>query len=223
MMCGCSMNLVSGSGVEKVNGGMSGPVLLNSLFVTAVGKSGYWVADALQAAPNTGMYVFTDDTVPTVTVGQKLASLQGVADSFGEGSAATDLKQVELDDSTPGSIATGGTPVPVKGIAAATLADITNGVPYQGSLVELTNIKVTVAPSSASYGAATVTDGTTTFTMADGAFEGYGGSGSGAGVTAVGTCYKTLIGVMNLNTYDPQSRQINPRSAADMVVGGTCQ
>jgi hypothetical protein len=53
--------------------------------------------------------------------------------------------------------------------------------------------------------------------MAAGAFSKFTGA-----TTAVGTCYTSLTGVMDLDTFDPQVRTINPRSVADMVVGTGC-
>jgi hypothetical protein len=58
--------------------------------------------------------------------------------------------------------------------------------------------------------------------MDDEAFFGYG-AGSGTANVPVGTCFKTLTGVMDLDTFDPQLRTINPRGSDDMVSGGTCK
>jgi hypothetical protein len=58
-MCGCSTNLAAGVSANKVNTGTVGPVLLHDLFVTAIGPTGYWVADGLQAVPSGGVFVFT--------------------------------------------------------------------------------------------------------------------------------------------------------------------
>src|SRR5207249_121371 len=82
-MCGCSVNLAATPGVNKLNTGTVGPVLLHNVVVTAVGPTGYWIADAAQAVPSGGVFVFTR-TPPdaSIAIGAKLPTLQGVASLF---------------------------------------------------------------------------------------------------------------------------------------------
>src|SRR5262249_38652340 len=56
--------------------------------------------------------------------------------------------------------------------------------------------------------------------MSDDVFANYSGSMT-ASIPAVGTCFDTITGVMSIQTVD-DVRTLNPRSAADMVVGTSC-
>jgi hypothetical protein len=50
--------------------------------------------------------------------------------------------------------------------------------------------------------------------MSDRAFAAFGGT-----EPTVNDCYKSLTGVMDFNTNDPQTRTINPTAATDMTAG----
>ncbi len=222
-MCGCSKNLVT-TGVNTVDttaGTASiGPVILNNVFVTGVSSGGVWVADALTGAPNNGVFVFTGST-PTVTVGQKLATVQGLAEPFNPSKLKTAMNPktiVEVTDGTLGTASTGGTTVGVASTAAV-VSDLTTGASFAGTLVKLSNVKVKTAGL---FGQFTLVDNAGgTVTLADTAFSMY----TGVTITAGTTCFSSLTGVMNLDTSDTantvQVRTINPRSAADMVVAAS--
>jgi hypothetical protein len=225
-MCGCSMNLAVGSSVNKVDTTAAtasiGAVILNNVFVTAVGTKGVWVADSLTAAQNGGMFVFLD-AAPTVTVGQRLATVQGVAGPFNPSkvASATATKIIELTTPTVGTASAGGAAIPLA--STATVAgDLVNGAPFAGSLTKLTNLKV---KAQGMFNQLTLVDNNNvTITMEDGAFAGYGTSP--VVLPAVGTCYTSITGVMDLSTTDTaevmEVRTINPRSAADMPIGTGC-
>ena len=224
--CGCSANEPVATGASKLNPAsgtaLTGPAILNSEIVTAVGGSGFWISDSATAAANKGVFVFQSAT-PTVTVGNTV-SVQGIAGPFNLSKAAGAVALNELSNATVIGTPTGNTAVtPLSGQTAATLSGITSGAPFAGVLVTLDNIKVTVAPTMANHFQMTVVDKNgTTFTLDDGAFGSYSGA-----TTAVGTCYSTVTGVMDMQTCATgsgttctQLRTLNPRSKADMTSGG---
>jgi hypothetical protein len=216
--CGCSANETAGGGaaaLQAVAGTAKPAMILNSVVVTAVGKSGFWIADNAVAATGHGGFVFTSTTPPASAVIGATLTVQGLGERFGSGAQT----EPELEDPTIiGTPTTGATLVPLA-TTVATATGITSGASYIGSLVAVTGPFIVTAVSTHDY---TMTDGTTTFTMADSAFPTFGGA-----APVVNDCYLTLTGVMDLFT---QTRTVNPRSAADMpkattgtVVGaGTC-
>ncbi len=217
--CGCSTNTTAGASVSTANGETTNtPLILRNVVVTALaGPGGYWVADAAAGAANHGIFVFGSSS--GLTVNENLATVQGIAGLFSRSTAAGAQKVSEVSNATAAAGTGTSVATPLTGQTAATLTNLATGKQFAGVLVQLNNIKVTALPTVANHNQATVTDGTTTFTMDDGAFLGYG---SGASVPTTTTCYKTLTGVMDLQTAD-QIRTINPRSALDMLaVGGNC-
>lgn len=212
-MCGCSMNLPEGMSVNKVNTGTVGPVVLNNVYVTAVGARGYWIADSTTAATSGGVLVFTN-VAPTATVGQQLSRVQGIAGPFNASKTAAGTV-IELSNPTAGTeLSTGATFTPITTASAATLAGLTTGAPYAGSLVQLQTVKVKAVTGTK---VTLVDNANAQIVMTDGAFAAYTGA-----VPAVNDCYVTLTGVMDFNTADPQTRTINPRAIADMVKGTGC-
>ncbi|HEX4417998.1 MAG TPA: hypothetical protein VH165_08875 [Kofleriaceae bacterium] len=215
--CGCSANLPT-TGVNKVNTGTVGAVLLHNVIVTAVGTTGYWVADAAQAVANGGLFVLTN-AVPDVSIviGAQLGTLQGISTTFDASKTANTKSLIEISHPTATAVtASGATLLPITTATAATLADPTNGAPFAGSLVQLANLKV--ATVDAVKQVITLTDNAAaTITMTNHALADFGGT-----EPAVGDCYTTLAGVMDFNTADPQTRTINPTKAADLVKGTGC-
>jgi hypothetical protein len=211
-MCGCSMNLTAGMSVNKVNTGTTGAAILNEVFVTAVGARGFWVADALQAAASGGTFVFTN-AVPdaAITVGTKLATVQGLAGPFGSKTE----KLIQITTPTTGAGIPGGDPLAITTATTMQVKDLTTGRPFMGSLVTLTNLKVTAVNATTLQ--VTLTDNNNvTVIMDDGAFAMYGGT-----PPAVGACFPALTGVMDL-LIDDQIRTINPRKVEDMATGSGC-
>lgn len=214
-MCGCSANLAT-TGVNKVNTGTAGAVVLHDVIVTAVGATGYWVADAAQAIANGGCFVNTR-TAPdaSIVVGAQLATLQGIATSF-NGSKTATRTVVQITRPTTGTpTASGATLLPITTSSASVLGDLTNGAPFAGSLVKLQNLKVKTVDSANMV--TLVDDTNVTIKMADGAFAAFGGT-----APVAGDCYTSLTGVMDFNTLDPQTRTINPTGATDIVMGTGC-
>jgi hypothetical protein len=214
--CGCSMNVAAGGGaaaVQAVTGTAKTAMILNDVFVTGVGTKGFWVADtATTTASGHGTFVFTGSAPPALTVGQKL-SVQGLGEVFTPAGGTKTIN--ELQDPTVVVAPTGANATAGVSVAVATATDLTNGAPYAGSLVELDGHFIVTAVTTHNM---TMSDGTTTFTMSDEAFASFTGA-----VPTANECYSKITGVMDLTSGASQVRNINPRSAADMMVqhGGT--
>lgn len=226
-MCGCSTNYATNS-ATTINGLAAlptTPVLLHNVYVTGTGKSGFYVADALQAASNGGLFVFTSSTPITVTAGQKLATLQGTITAFNSSKLTTGFQStIEITNATAGTASAGGVVLPVASTAAV-VGSLTAGKPFASSLVQLTNVKVKAAANT--FGQVQLVDNSNnTIYMDDDAFQYYGGTMAAPNSPAVGTCYTTITGFLDLTTTDSagmmQVRTINPRSATDMVAGAAC-
>jgi hypothetical protein len=205
--CGCSANPAAGQGaaaVQAVTGTNKPPIILNSVVVTAVGKSGFWVADAALAASGHGTYVFTSATPPASAAIGSTLTVQGLGEQYGSGA----ITEPELDDPTIIGTPTTGATLQAAAVAVATATGASTGAPWIGSLVTLTGPFIVTAVTTHDI---TLTDGTTSFTMADSAFPTFGGT-----APVVNQCYSGLTGVMDLYN---QTRTVNPRSATDMPAG----
>jgi len=216
-MCGCSTNLVA-TGVNKVNTGTTGAVLLHNVIVTAVGPTGYWIADAAQAAQRGGVFVFTK-TPPdaSIAIGSKLPTVQGVVSVFNGSKTAGSRSVISISRPTAGAATPSGVPlVPIPNPAIADLSDVTKGEPFMGSLVQLTTVKVKAVDTTTNI-VTLVDNANATIKMSNHVLADFGGT-----VPNVGDCYPTLIGIMDFNTSDPQTRTINPRTTDDMVTGSGC-
>jgi hypothetical protein len=213
--CGCSANLAAGASANKVNTGTTGPVLMHSMYVTAVGPKGFWVADATTAVQNGGVFVFLN-VAPTVAIGQQLDQVQGLSGPFNGSKAAGSKSVIQISNPTTGNAVTSGaTFTPISNATAATLADLTAGAPFAGSLVQLQFLKVKTVTA---HQVTLADNSNTTIMMADGALASFGGT-----TPAVGDCYSSLTGVMDFNTFNnPQVRTINPTTASDIVKGTGC-
>ncbi len=205
--CGCSANPAAGAGaaaLQAVVGTAKPAMLLNGVVVTAVGKTGYWIADNGTAAAGHGGFVFTSSAPPSGAAIGSTLTVQGLGERYGSGAQT----EAELEDSTIiGTPTTGATLMPLPA-TVATASDITNGATYNGVLVTLTGPFAVTAVTTHDI---TMTDGTTSFTMADTAFPTFGGT-----APVVGHCYTGLIGVMDLYQ---QTRTVNP-TLGDGHAGG---
>lgn len=200
-------------------GTVTGTVSLASVFVTGrddiPGSRGVWVSDALQGAAYNGIYVYTGSGTldPTLVVGATV-SVTGNVQEFDTGTPAMGDTLTEIGGPAVVTLVSpaGGAPTPLTGVSAATLSDITTGEPYEGVLVQLTNVKVT--NPSLGQGKVQLTDNNgDTIVMDDDAFS--------YPAQTMDTCYGTLTGLSSLQLID-DIRTIAPRSAADMVVGAGC-
>jgi hypothetical protein len=187
-------------------------IMLSNVVVTAIGTGGkgYWVADAVQAATNNGVYVYTGaDPAPTTTIGA-VVNVNGFPQEFDAPTAPTGDKLTELstDTGARGTIvnATGPAPIPLTATVAQ-VGSIANSEAYEGVLVKLSGVKVsniagTKVTLSNAGGDTIRLDNDTNYMWT---------------MPAANTCYTTLVGVMSVDLTD-DVRTINPTSAADMVV-----
>jgi hypothetical protein len=202
--CGCSANAMIGQGaaaLQAVTGTNKPAMVMNSVVVNAVGKSGFWVADNAVAAAGHGGFVYTDSAPPASVVIGATLTVQGLGEQYGSGAQT----EPELEDPTIIGTPTTGATLTALPVATATATGIATGATYIGSLVKLTGPFIVTAVTTHDI---TITDGTTSFTMADTAFPTFGGT-----APVVNNCYSTLTGVMDLYQ---QTRTVNPRSATDM-------
>lgn len=224
--CGCSTNFATNSAtaVNTATTLPTGGTLMHNMFVLAVTAKGFYVADSLTAAANGGLFVF-QGSAPTVTAGQKLATLQGNVKAFNPSKLTTGAQTLlELNNPTAGAATASGPGIPIA-LTATVAGDLVMGKPYAASLVQLSNVKV---KSIGMFNQVTLVDNSNvTITLDDTVFAFYGGTSAAPTPPAVGTCFKTLAGLMDLTTTDTagmmEVRTINPRSAADMMsTGGNC-
>ncbi len=224
-MCGCSANFPTNS-ATAVNAAATvpaTPIVMHDQFVTGVSTKGYWISDSLTAASGNSLFVF-QGSAPAVTAGQKLATVQGIVKAYNPSVTTGASTILELNFATAGAATTGGAAVPLVQTAGV-VGGLSSGKPFASALVQLANVKV---KSIGLFDQVTLVDNTnTTITMDDDAFQYYGGTSAAPATPAVGTCFKTLTGFMDLTTSDTAStievRSINPRGASDMIsVGGTC-
>ncbi|HET9620287.1 MAG TPA: hypothetical protein VFP84_02895 [Kofleriaceae bacterium] len=208
---------------EIQNGTHTGNVKLTGVFVTAVSVSGgkpgrtIWVSDALTAAPGTGLEVFSAKTIDAgAQVVGATVDITGTIMEFGtapntvtefmNGSAVVTVK------AAPGA----NLPVPVTATVdqVGVLEDPTSET-YEGSLVQIAGLKV---QTIGDHNQVVLVDGNNkTITMDDDVFFAYGGTTAMPTLPAVGTCYSTVTGVMDVQT-TANVRTINPRTADDLPV-----
>ena len=126
------------------------------------------------------IFVFTGKTVPTVTAGQTLATLQGIAEAFTpstpSGAAPVTTSILEFEDVSIGTATAGTAPATGVSSTAAVAGSLANGTSLAGSLVTLAHAKV---KAQGKFVQVTLVDNANgTIVMDDTAFFGYGG-GSG--------------------------------------------
>jgi hypothetical protein len=115
----------------------TGAVLLHDVIVTAVGPTGFWVADAAVAAQLGGVFVFTK-TAPdaSIVIGAKLPTLQGIVSVFNASKLANTKSVISINRPTAGTPeASGLALVPISSSTATILGGVTTGEPFAGSLV----------------------------------------------------------------------------------------
>ncbi len=204
-------------------GTITGTVKLSGVYVTAreltsAGSIGsrLWVSDALQGASGNGvMLTFSTAIDPSFVVGARV-DVRGTISEFDSMAPGNTLTELTAPTVTLVS-APIGPPLPAA-VTATQVGDITTGEPFEGVLVQMTRMKVTALGTNNKV---TLTDSAGgTVTMDDDIFANYSGSMT-AFVPAIGTCFDTITGVMSVQT-DDDIRTLNPRSAADMVVGTSC-
>jgi predicted extracellular nuclease len=197
--------------VVGVNGGTStGGVILDGVYVTGVtfNKSNLWVQDALQAAPNNGIFVFrgnstVPDVDPTVVPGAKV-KITGTVYSF---MGLNEIKNPTIVVQAPPATL----PKPITGSTVAQMTDVATAAPFVGALVTVTQVKVTTAAdANHRY---VVTQGTSTIAVDDDIYR---------MDPALNSCL-TITGIVYLNTFDtPPTRVILPTQASDVATATGC-
>jgi predicted extracellular nuclease len=185
-------------------------VRINDAVVTAldtIGSTrGVWISQSAQSAANQGIFVFTGNTTPAVTIGQHV-NVAGRVVEFDVNPMAGD-KLTEIDQATVSVAAGTSTPLPLEGVAVAALASIANGEPYESVFVKLTTLRV--MSETAPGDRVVLTNGTDTIVMDDDIFDYV------AGTYTAGMCFSSVSGIMTTNLFDDERRFL-PRSAADLV------
>jgi hypothetical protein len=191
-------------------------VVLSNVVVTAIGtgNKGYWVADAVQAATNNGVFVYTGmDSAPTTTIGA-VVNVNGFPKEFDVSATPVGDKLTELstDTGSPGMVvnATGPAPIPLTATVAQ-VGSIANSEAYEGVLVKLSGVKVSAITGTGAMTKVTLSNAAGDTIRLD------NDTNYAWAVPAPDTCYTTLVGVMSVELQD-DVRTINPTSAADMVV-----
>jgi hypothetical protein len=217
---GCAAVTVTPTTVANIQNGTvaaGASAKLSGVFVTAreltstggIGER-LWVADSLRGASQNGILIFFTAAIdPSFAVGAQI-DVRGKISEFGTMSnTLTELTNpvVTLVD------APGAPPTPVTLPAAQV-----TGEAYEGVLVQITNAKVTAIGA---HNQVTLTDNAGgSVILDDDVFFGYTGTAT-ASVPAMGACFASITGVMNVQT-DDNVATLNPRSAADMVTGDGC-
>lgn len=202
-------------------GTTTGTVTLNNVFVMArddaPSTKGIYVADALQAAEYNGIFVYMGNgTIPANLVVGATVNVTGNVQEFDVGTTPVGDKMTEISNSTVTFVAAPtGAPMPATTANAQTLSDIgANGEPWEGALVQLTNLKVT-NNALGNNKVQLVDNNGVNIVMDDDLLP------APFTAPANNTCFATVTGVMNVQLND-NIRTINPRSAADTVVGTGC-
>ena len=182
-------------------------VMLANVVVTALSnnREHLWIMDNTPAGPYNGVYVYMGGDAlpqpPEVDIGSVLA----VTGRIFEYQGYTELVDPVL---TPAGATV--TPNALTGTDTGTLGNDGVNEPYEGVLIELTNVSVT----------ANDIDEFNSFNVDDGSGEMRVGTWAyGYTVPAVGECYASLTGVLHRFS---SGVSFSPRNAADMVAGGAC-
>jgi hypothetical protein len=202
---------------EVQSGSVTGYVKLDTVYVTAVSfnKKNLWVATSLTAAPNEAIYVFRGNatSVPVldaqIVVGAQV-SVEGLAQEGNNDNMGATLTQIAGTMPTVTFLAAATTPpVPVVSQMASALAVESTGEPYESVLVTLTNVKITVAGTSANFYTGELQQGSTKFISDDDVLR---------LTDPVNTCYATVTGIWTYQIFS-NAYGLLPIST---TAGGTC-
>jgi hypothetical protein len=206
-------------------GTTTGPVGLNDVVITALSRDRRhaFVADALQAAPYNGVFVYRGVSAVAVPLGEEyqIGAVVDVAGTTKEhdvtnppvGMTQTQIEAFRANDLFRFEAAAAGEPAPLAGVALATLADVAGGAPYEGVLVTLSDVELIATASGFRL---TVQDAAGQTLVVDDDLFAYGTT------FPVGTCFASLTGIMGIHLTDDE-RRLWPRRLEDMVSeGGVC-
>jgi hypothetical protein len=183
-------------------------VALTGVVVTAIASNSedLWVQDAGSTADYNGVHVYrgTGASALTLAVGDVIDVTGTINEYFEETQLVVDPKVADVSNPTGTD-----TPAVVTGLSVSTLNDAVDGEPYEGMLTELSNVKTVVLDDT--FGGFTVGIDGDDLTVDNELFD--------FTLPTSETCYATIRGVM---AYSFDRRRLYPRSAADVVTGGTC-
>ncbi len=199
---------------------LNSAVNLTGVVVTAIDKNRYsfWVQDEGDTSQNNGLYIYRGNNshppadgelAAGIVVGEKVDISGTVDDYYGE-------TQLNITDGSVTDTSSTATVVLIPGADITTLSTLASGAPWEGALVQFTDVPVLTDPDQ--YGEVTVGVSGTPLYVDDTLYS-YGDT------LASGGCLATLTGIVIMDTYDtpiPVHYYLAPRSADDIVTGGTC-
>jgi hypothetical protein len=223
--CSAEPSCTTDTTVSNVQMGMhmdGSRIRIQDAVVMAVGRGptniqNIWVADSLTAGPYNGLQVYRGSSaglLPTGVVAGAHVMIEGEVDEFNNNSGTGTLTEIKNPTITFAS-APSGAPTPVTtGITVATLTNDTTGEPYEGVLVELTNVRMTgTPPTMPTYGVryfGTQAAPSTILFQSD--------DDIGPALTQPdGTCFSLIRGIWSYAPYDDRWA-ILPLSTADAMV-----
>ena len=166
-----------------------------NLYVTAIATNGrdFWVSKfsgtTPTAAQNEGMYVFGGSTLPsTITVGKQV-SLIGKIKDYNNDTMGNSLREFSPLQVTAGAGSVNPTTIVPIAMQASALAD----AKFVGSMVVLTNVKITTAQTAANHTTGVAQQGTTTFHYGGSIFQ---------DASAANTCYASIKGIWTYDVFD---------------------
>jgi hypothetical protein len=165
--------------------------------VTAIGRNGndFWVSKGPGvAAANQGIYIFSGGTPlgTGVAVGTKV-DIIGSASLYNNDT--TGNKLLEFNELQSTMLSGACTVTPAVGMTAANLSMDANGKPMIGSLVTLTNVKVSALGDSTNHGAGAMVQAGTTFEYQSDILANY------LPAAELNKCYATITGIWSYDVY----------------------
>lgn len=164
-----------------------------------------WIMDDAPGGPYNGIYVYrgggAEPLTPDIEVGA-IVNVTGVVIEF---NSYTELTNPML---TPAGA--NATPVPATGVDTGTLANESMNEPYEGTLVQLSNVRVSAIEIN-NFNGFTVDDGSGDLVVGTWSYD--------YATPTVDQCFATLTGVIHRFS---AGVSFSPRSAEDMVDGGDC-
>jgi hypothetical protein len=194
--------------VDVQTGVATGVVNIANAFVTGRALKGLWVADALAAANNNGVFVFTGAAPAADLVIGASVKVSGEVTEFDVGNPQDGDKLTEIKTATVTLLAAAGPEPTALVVTAAVAGDILAGEPTEGVLISIPTLKVSIAGNVTTL---TANDGKTIVLSKD-AFA--------VPAQTAGACVNvTGLGSLALG---PNLRSIAPRSTTDITTGTGC-
>jgi hypothetical protein len=173
----------------------TGGIEVDNAYVVAMSsnKKNIWVQDTTNGtpAPNRGVYIYGPGVdLNTFAVGSKVNIIGTVQEYNNDtmGSTVTELKALDVSAGSAGTV----TITPISGLAIATLTTAATGEQYEGVLVRLSNVKVTVLGNSGNFGVGQMQKDGVQFATDDDIF---------LVTSTVNTCFATIDGIWTYLPY----------------------